>query len=148
MHAGTGAPEPEPVGEAWTRDPDDDPRPVVVNDAAPRPVAPAPAPAAPVPATVAPAPPAPAAAPLAAAMTVTRRTAGEPAGAVWRLARITVEADGWAPIVGQPRKETTALASTNRMAAPARSEPAVPNPAMYARVARTWVTYRHLLPRT
>jgi hypothetical protein len=40
---------------------------------------------------------------------------------------------------GQPRKETTALASTKRMAAPASSDPAVPKPAIYARVARTSV---------
>jgi hypothetical protein len=39
-------------------------------------------------------------------------------------------------IWGQPRNETTALASTNMTAAPASSEPAVPKPATYARVAR------------
>jgi hypothetical protein len=48
------------------------------------------------------------------------------------------------PTAGQPLNDTTALASTNRMAAPASSDPAVPKPAMYARVARTFVTYRHL----
>jgi hypothetical protein len=37
---------------------------------------------------------------------------------------------------GEPRKETIALATTNRIAAPATREPAVPNPATYARVAR------------
>jgi hypothetical protein len=35
-----------------------------------------------------------------------------------------------------PRKETIALATTNRIAAPATRDPAVPNPATYARVAR------------
>jgi hypothetical protein len=37
---------------------------------------------------------------------------------------------------GEPRKETIALATTNRTAAPATRDPAVPNPATYARVAR------------
>jgi hypothetical protein len=37
---------------------------------------------------------------------------------------------------GEPRKETIALATTNRIAAPATRDPAVPNPATYARVAR------------
>jgi hypothetical protein len=41
-----------------------------------------------------------------------------------------------AAICGQPRNETTALASTNMTAAPASREPAVPKPATYARVAR------------
>jgi hypothetical protein len=39
-------------------------------------------------------------------------------------------------VCDQPWNETTALASTNRIAAPATSDPAVPNPATYARVAR------------
>jgi len=45
-------------------------------------------------------------------------------------------------ICGQPRTATTALAKTNAIAAPASSEPAVPKPAMYARVARIR-TLRH-----
>ena len=43
----------------------------------------------------------------------------------------------WPPTWGQPWKATNALASTNMSAAPANSEPDVPNPARYARVART-----------
>jgi hypothetical protein len=39
-------------------------------------------------------------------------------------------------IGGEPLKETIALATTNRIAAPATRDPAVPNPATYARVAR------------
>ena len=39
-------------------------------------------------------------------------------------------------IGGEPWKETIALATTNRIATPATSDPAVPNPATYARVAR------------
>jgi hypothetical protein len=37
---------------------------------------------------------------------------------------------------GEPRKDTIALATTNRIAAPATRDPAVPKPATYARVAR------------
>jgi hypothetical protein len=44
------------------------------------------------------------------------------------------------PALGQPRNPTTALASTNRRAAPTTIEPAVPSPARYARVARTLAT--------
>jgi hypothetical protein len=39
--------------------------------------------------------------------------------------------------VGQPRIAITALAITNSTAAHARIDPAVPKPAMYARLART-----------
>ncbi len=54
-------------------------------------------------------------------------------------ARLTTTAAGVAPAptCGQPRNATTALARTNTIAAPASNEPAVPNPAMYAREART-----------
>src|SRR5437763_1417170 len=54
----------------------------------------------------------------------------------------TETAGGCAPASGQPRKETTALARTNSTAAPASSDPAVPKPATYARVARTFAIYR------
>ena len=48
----------------------------------------------------------------------------------------------WPAIFGQPRKATTALAITNRTAAQASTEPAVPKPAMYARVTRIVQTRR------
>ncbi|HEY5429511.1 MAG TPA: hypothetical protein VIK04_10370 [Solirubrobacteraceae bacterium] len=41
------------------------------------------------------------------------------------------------PRVGHPLNATTALANVNRRAAPRTSAPAVPSPAIYARVART-----------
>jgi hypothetical protein len=65
--------------------------------------------------------------------------------AALRVTMIDAEED-WPATWGQPWKDTTALASTNRIAAPASSEPAVPNPARYALVARTVVTYRQLPP--
>jgi hypothetical protein len=90
---------------------------------------------------VAPREPAPASAPAVAAAAraaafFTRRTLGA------RLARTggswtTAGGSAAEPSCGQPWKLTSALASTNRIAAPASSEPAVPNPARYARVART-----------
>jgi hypothetical protein len=42
------------------------------------------------------------------------------------------------PSVGRPWNATTALASVNSTDAPRTSIPAVPRPAMYARVARTF----------
>ena len=63
---------------------------------------------------------------------------------VARLARETDTATGggWLPTWGQPRNATIALASRNISAAPASNDPDVPNPARYARVARTFSTYR------
>jgi hypothetical protein len=49
---------------------------------------------------------------------------------------------GWPPTWGQPLNATIALPSRNIAAAPASSDPEVPNPARYARVARTCVPYR------
>ena len=48
------------------------------------------------------------------------------------------------PTFGHPLKATTALPSTNSIAAHKTSEPAVPSPAMYARVARTAGVNRQL----
>ena len=73
--------------------------------------------------------------PVVAAATARLRSAGEvPAGA--ERATTTAAGAAVAPTCGHPRNATTALASTNIIAAPASSEPAVPNPAMYALVAR------------
>jgi hypothetical protein len=55
---------------------------------------------------------------------------------VWGAETIRGAADPGVPMSGHPWNATTALASTNTIAAPASSEPVVPKPAMYARVAR------------
>jgi hypothetical protein len=65
------------------------------------------------------------------------RLAREGAGRRLACATVTATGVGSAPTWGQPRKATIALASKNIAAAPARSDPEVPNPARYARVART-----------
>ena len=44
-------------------------------------------------------------------------------------------------LVGLPLKDTIALAIRNKTAAQASNDPVVPNPARYARVARTQVIY-------
>jgi hypothetical protein len=74
---------------------------------------------------------------------VRSRVAREGAGAPM-LARVadTDTGAGWAPTCGHPWNATIALASRNIAAAPASSEPDVPNPARYARVARTCDWYR------
>ncbi len=59
---------------------------------------------------------------------------------VWETA--TATGDGGLPTWGQPRKATIALASRNIAAAPATSDPEVPKPARYPRVARTSGLYR------
>jgi hypothetical protein len=59
----------------------------------------------------------------------------------------TATGDEGAPTCGQPWKETIALAIKNRTAAPASSDPVVPKPARYARVARTSAFNRRLCPK-
>jgi hypothetical protein len=75
-------------------------------------------------------------APAVAALSsrVAREGAGPP-----MLARVadTDTGAGWPPTCGHPLNATIALASRNIAAAPASSEPDVPNPARYPRVART-----------
>jgi hypothetical protein len=71
-----------------------------------------------------------------AAITASRRPAGVPPPTAGGETTTDTGA-GSAPTFGQPPKATSALASTNSSAAPAISEPAVPKPAAYARIART-----------
>jgi hypothetical protein len=79
------------------------------------------------------------------AATAAMRLAAAERCEVWEAGVTTTALEApWSPTAGHPWNDTTALASTNRIAAPASSDPAVPKPAMYARVARTLVTYRHL----
>ena len=75
-----------------------------------------------------------AAARAALAAAASRRVAAVGADARAGVARIEA-GDEWSPTCGQPWNETSALANRNRIAAPASSEPAVPNPAKYALVA-------------
>lgn len=75
----------------------------------------------------------------------TAATSSRPArDGVARLSRETDTATGggWLPTWGQPRNATIALANRNITAAPASSDPDVPNPARYPRVARTFALYR------
>jgi hypothetical protein len=73
--------------------------------------------------------------PAASVAAATRACVAEPVGDRG-AERFSDAAEPWPPMFGHPWKATNALAKTNAIAAPARSEPAVPNPAMYARVAR------------
>jgi hypothetical protein len=68
----------------------------------------------------------------------TRRLSARDAAGTWCGGVDTTSAAGAAVLAtcGQPRNATTALAVTNTSAAPATSDPAVPKPATYARVAR------------
>ena len=65
-----------------------------------------------------------------AARTAARRRDPDESAPACALVRTRAGADSWLSSCGQPRKETTALASTNTNAAPAKSEPAVPKPAI------------------
>jgi hypothetical protein len=65
----------------------------------------------------------------------TRREVAEPPGDCG-ADTVRGAADPWDPTLGHPWNATTALASTNTIAARASSEPVVPKPAIYARVAR------------
>jgi hypothetical protein len=56
----------------------------------------------------------------------------------------TATGDEGAPTCGQPVKETIALAIKNSTAAPPSSDPVVPKPARYARLARTSALNRPL----
>jgi hypothetical protein len=70
-----------------------------------------------------------------AAAAATRVDVAEPAGAC-TAETFSDTGDPCDPTAGHPWNATRALASTNTSAAPASSDPAVPNPARYARVAR------------
>jgi hypothetical protein len=74
----------------------------------------------------------------AAVAALSSREAREGAGAP-TLARVadTDTGAGWPPTCGHPWNATIALASRNVAAAPASSEPDVPNPARYPCAART-----------
>jgi hypothetical protein len=82
---------------------------------------------------------------VAATAAVSRREVCDEPDAVRAADTAKEVAEGCEPTCGQPRNETTALANTNSTAAPATNDPAVPSPAMYARVARTFSIYRQLL---
>jgi hypothetical protein len=87
------------------------------------------------------APGVPATAPTRAVAASRSRFAWE-GGATFDCDTATATGVGGLPTAGQPRKATIALASRNIAAAPATSDPEVPNPARYARVARTLGRYR------
>ena len=69
-------------------------------------------------------------------MNASRRATGEMAAEAERGETTTSPGEGCAATCGQPWKATSALATMNISAAPASSEPLVPMPARYARVAR------------
>ena len=74
-------------------------------------------------------------APASDAAAARRVDVAEPAGE-WDPETFIGTADPCGPTSGHPWNATSALASTNTSAATARSDPALPKPAMYARVAR------------
>lgn len=84
----------------------------------------------------------------ASASVVSRCDVAESAGAVRCGIETEVADDEWKPICGHPRNVTNALARTNTIAAPASSDPAVPNPAAYALVARMSTVLNRQLPPT
>jgi hypothetical protein len=87
------------------------------------------------------APATPPAAPAGVPAASSNRSAREGA-ATFDCDTATATGDGGLPTWGQPRKATIALASRNIAAAPATSDPEVPKPARYPRVARTFDRYR------